>query len=264
MTENREEQLRIQALGAALSRRDWHATEMTYNAIRDEFDRRPVSPSTASSDAAAVEGRVAKIMQLVRSRLEFYERNKSDLTPEGHHGSLVLTNLERDMQALLARTPTPSDAMTDERGPLAWTISPKTEAAIKEIDGNLRSARLRASDLVAGAATPTPTQDYDAERNRIARIICPDGLGSGDPMETAYWKDALSYADLILATRPSPAAVDAWQDIAQEARFLLDRLEELDDANDAEYIREFEGHVRPPMSRLRRLLPRHDCEESQS
>jgi hypothetical protein len=161
-------------------------------------------------------------------------------------------------------TPMPSDAMPDERGPLAWTISPKTEAAIKEIDGNLRSARLRASDLVAGAATPTPTQDYDAERNRIARIICPDGLGSGDPMETAYWKDALSYADLILATRPSPAAVDAWQDIAQEARFLLDRLEELDDANDAEYIREFEGHVRPPMSRLRRLLPRHDCEESQS
>lgn len=37
----REEQLRIQALGAALSRRDWHAIEQAYNAIRDEFDRRP-------------------------------------------------------------------------------------------------------------------------------------------------------------------------------------------------------------------------------
>jgi hypothetical protein len=36
----REEQLRIQALGAALSRRDWHATERAYSAIRDEFDRR--------------------------------------------------------------------------------------------------------------------------------------------------------------------------------------------------------------------------------
>lgn len=37
----REEQLRIQALGAAISRRDWHAVEQAYNAIRDEFDRRP-------------------------------------------------------------------------------------------------------------------------------------------------------------------------------------------------------------------------------
>jgi hypothetical protein len=69
-----------------------------------------------------------------------------------------------------------------------------------------------------------------------------------------------------LYTRPSPAsaAVEVWQGIAQEARFLLDRLEELDDANDAEYIREFEGHVRPPMSRLRRLLPRNNHEGSQS
>ena len=33
----REKELRIQALGAALSRRDWHATERAYNAIRDAF-----------------------------------------------------------------------------------------------------------------------------------------------------------------------------------------------------------------------------------
>jgi hypothetical protein len=38
MTERRDEQLRIQALGAALSRRDWQATEQAYNAIRDHFD----------------------------------------------------------------------------------------------------------------------------------------------------------------------------------------------------------------------------------
>jgi hypothetical protein len=33
----REQELRIQALGAALSRRDWHATERAYEAIRDKF-----------------------------------------------------------------------------------------------------------------------------------------------------------------------------------------------------------------------------------
>ena len=35
----RRAQLRIQALGAALSRRDWCATEQAYAAIRDAFDR---------------------------------------------------------------------------------------------------------------------------------------------------------------------------------------------------------------------------------
>jgi hypothetical protein len=36
----RDEQLRIQAVGAAISGRDWHAAERAYEAIRDEFDRR--------------------------------------------------------------------------------------------------------------------------------------------------------------------------------------------------------------------------------
>ncbi|WP_156795571.1 hypothetical protein [Bradyrhizobium icense] len=35
----RREQLRIQALGAAISRRDWWAAERAYNEIRDAFDR---------------------------------------------------------------------------------------------------------------------------------------------------------------------------------------------------------------------------------
>lgn len=35
----RRAQLRIQALGAALSRRDWWATAQAYNALRDAFDR---------------------------------------------------------------------------------------------------------------------------------------------------------------------------------------------------------------------------------
>lgn len=33
----RQEELRIQALGAAVSRRDWHAAERAYEAIRDAF-----------------------------------------------------------------------------------------------------------------------------------------------------------------------------------------------------------------------------------
>jgi hypothetical protein len=36
----RAEQLRIQALGAAISRSDWNAVEQAYASIRDEFDRR--------------------------------------------------------------------------------------------------------------------------------------------------------------------------------------------------------------------------------
>lgn len=35
--DRREQELRIQALGAAISRRDWHATERAYEAIRDKF-----------------------------------------------------------------------------------------------------------------------------------------------------------------------------------------------------------------------------------
>ena len=33
----RTQELRIQALGAEVSRRDWHATERAYEAIRDAF-----------------------------------------------------------------------------------------------------------------------------------------------------------------------------------------------------------------------------------
>ena len=33
----RQQELRIQALGAAISRRDWHATERAYEAIRDKL-----------------------------------------------------------------------------------------------------------------------------------------------------------------------------------------------------------------------------------
>jgi len=42
--ERRQAELRIQALGAAISRRDWHATEQAYNAIRDKFDAEKERP----------------------------------------------------------------------------------------------------------------------------------------------------------------------------------------------------------------------------
>lgn len=53
-TQQREQQLRIQALGAAISRRNWHAVELAYNALRDAFDRpevydRDSVPPTGSS-----------------------------------------------------------------------------------------------------------------------------------------------------------------------------------------------------------------------
>ena len=48
----REEQLRIQALGAALSRREWWEVEQAYNRIRDEFDRRPTDARLEAAEAA--------------------------------------------------------------------------------------------------------------------------------------------------------------------------------------------------------------------
>lgn len=37
MAMQRQSELRIQALGAAISRRDWHAVEQAHAAIRDDF-----------------------------------------------------------------------------------------------------------------------------------------------------------------------------------------------------------------------------------
>lgn len=45
----REEELRIQALGAALSRRKWSEVEEAYDKICDEFYRRPRAPQDATS-----------------------------------------------------------------------------------------------------------------------------------------------------------------------------------------------------------------------
>lgn len=47
--EYRKSELRVQALGAAISRRDWHATEKAYEAIRDKFYWHGHAISTAQS-----------------------------------------------------------------------------------------------------------------------------------------------------------------------------------------------------------------------
>lgn len=52
----RKEQLRIQALGAAISRRDWWAVEQAYSAIRDAFDRPEVYGSNLPLTTSAVSG----------------------------------------------------------------------------------------------------------------------------------------------------------------------------------------------------------------
>jgi len=59
----REEQLRIQALGAALSRREWWEVEQAYNRIRDEFDRRPTDTRLEALEAALAKA-VATITEL--------------------------------------------------------------------------------------------------------------------------------------------------------------------------------------------------------
>jgi hypothetical protein len=47
------ERRHIQKLGAALSRRDWQATEAAYNELRDEFDRPLASPSAEAAQPVA-------------------------------------------------------------------------------------------------------------------------------------------------------------------------------------------------------------------
>lgn len=84
----REEQLRIQAVGAAISRRDWHAVEQAYNAIRDEFDRRPRAypPAPASGGVGAVRLDIERILaedmrtgisRIVQQLVELFERSAS-------------------------------------------------------------------------------------------------------------------------------------------------------------------------------------------
>ena len=59
----REEQLRIQALGAALSRREWWEVEQAYNRIRDEFDRRPTDARLEAAEAALAKAVEVKALE---------------------------------------------------------------------------------------------------------------------------------------------------------------------------------------------------------
>src|SRR6478609_5070986 len=62
----REKQLRIQALGAALSRREWWEVEQAYNRIRDEFDRRPTDARLEATEAALA--KAVEALRLIANR----------------------------------------------------------------------------------------------------------------------------------------------------------------------------------------------------
>lgn len=82
---DRKQELRIQALGSALSRLDWRATQLAYEAIRDEFDR-----SLLVKDAAAEEiDRLRSQLAMMGSALEKCSGAIAPLlklsgTPESH------------------------------------------------------------------------------------------------------------------------------------------------------------------------------------
>lgn len=94
----RDEQLRIQAVGAAISRRDWHAVEQAYNAIRDEFDRRPLA-----STPAPASGRVDAVAWQYRYNGNWYVVDNEAFAKQGV-----------DVTPLFAHPPSPSLAP-------AWT-----------------------------------------------------------------------------------------------------------------------------------------------
>jgi hypothetical protein len=221
-----------------------------------------LAPSTASSDVAGQlfvvdgldtkSGKVNAVYVFNNHEAALECRRYLGLDHDHLRGCVVFSTW-KDGQPHRTTSPTPSDAMTDG-------------ALVTEDDGT--GDVIYPTQTGAGAVyTATPPQADDAERNNLFQIAVLKREISAykeDVIKAERRTRASEKALLALTTRPSPtpAAVEAWQDIAQEARFLLDRLEELDDANDVEYIREFEGHVRPPMSRLRRLLPRDDRGES--
>jgi hypothetical protein len=223
MTENREEQLRIQALGAALSRRDWHATEMAYNAIRNEFDRRPVSRSTASSDKPHDAGSLRKlafdmtcdqqfrlasfVAQNVGYVLEpepgFPDEPDNATSIDAPLDVLAEAEIALDLACLLLgnhhaasqyksvsdalvkirgalATPTPSDAMTDERP----DADKRTDAEIKAFNLHtaLRSLLEDYKELVHDTnSEPTFESENDADKKAERALYDNAPLADWEP-----------------------------------------------------------------------------------
>lgn len=75
--EYRRTELRIQALGAAISRRDWYAVEQAHAVIRDKFysHSTPAAPAVAGSEKV----RAWNLVEALRA-------------PEGHSVTLVCDN----------------------------------------------------------------------------------------------------------------------------------------------------------------------------
>lgn len=62
--EYRKSELRIQALGAAISRRDWHAVEHAHAAIRDKFYSHGPRAALSAPASPPAPGGVRKIVQI--------------------------------------------------------------------------------------------------------------------------------------------------------------------------------------------------------
>lgn len=69
--EYRESELRIQALGAAISRRDWHAAEQAYAAIRDKFYSHKRAGAQASAGIVAAPDTATEQVQELAARNAF-------------------------------------------------------------------------------------------------------------------------------------------------------------------------------------------------
>jgi hypothetical protein len=69
-----EERLRIQAMGAALSRRDWSATERAYNVIRDHYDQQTRIDGQLARQLSRAMGRNARYANAIKATIDDLER----------------------------------------------------------------------------------------------------------------------------------------------------------------------------------------------
>lgn len=155
----------------------------------------------------------------------------------GSKGPLILVEAEAALRA--AAQPAPDAGLVERLPVIPDDDADFTPDLARKIIAKYQALLSSPPRAVAGEPVAFDPMSIDDVEMR-ALLSCKD-VGSGRQMLKRLIRPAPSGRD--------PATIEA------EARFLLDRLEELDDANDAEYVREFEGHVRPPMTLLRRLLP---------
>lgn len=181
--QTRDEQLRIQAVGAAISRRDWRAVEQAYNAIRDEFDRRPAAPSPAGGvDAVAV-----KALEWVEEQRRGTFVKYIARTPFGGY------EVNSEFTALTASGP--MVCLPDWKGPLdssgrrAVSVEEAKAAAQADYEARIRSA-------LSPAATSNAVANLLTAAKAAKRYLEPDLV---EPGRTVFW-------DLVSAIKAMESA----------------------------------------------------------